>query len=231
MSIVNLNNLGDKFKSILENRLVATNVKVKLFVNHKYLYIRDEKLEREEAKAIENNDMVAREGLVKSKKSIIVKDIGNANKDAEITLEYGIRKIDDRMIRPDTLNGMPFQLQIIYTGRNGSKAIRLYTKMQQFTRDRSEAEKNIAVEGIIFTHTSQSVSNHVLKSNINASKYKSEPFNRLISRNNLSPSVQLQNTSFFVKKLSEYQKAEELNDIEEAQQMFSNVFQLKTLEK
>lgn len=89
MNIVNPLKLGEQFKSILENRVVATNVRAKLIVN-KYLYIRDENLETAELKAAENNDQAAKEALNKQKKSVIEKEIGNANIDTEITFEYGI---------------------------------------------------------------------------------------------------------------------------------------------
>ena len=88
MNIVNPLNLSEQFKSILGNRIVATNVRAKLIVN-KYLYIRDENLETAELKAAEKNDQAAKEALNKEKKSVIEKDIGNANIDTEITFEYG----------------------------------------------------------------------------------------------------------------------------------------------
>ena len=88
INIVNPLKLGEKFKSILENRIVATNVKAKLIVN-KYLYIRDEQLEAAELKAAENNDDKSKEELNRQKKSIVDKDIGNACVDTEITFEYG----------------------------------------------------------------------------------------------------------------------------------------------
>ena len=88
ISIVNPLNLSEQFKSILETRIVATSVRAKLFVN-KYFYIRDETLETAELKAVENNDEAAKEALNKEKKSVIEKNVGNANVDTEITFEYG----------------------------------------------------------------------------------------------------------------------------------------------
>ena len=66
INIVNPLKLGEKFKSILENRIVATNVKAKLIVN-KYLYIRDEQLEAAELKAAENNNEKSKDELNRQK--------------------------------------------------------------------------------------------------------------------------------------------------------------------
>ncbi len=44
LTIVNPLNLSKEFQGILDNRIVATNVRAKLIINHKYLYIRDEEL-------------------------------------------------------------------------------------------------------------------------------------------------------------------------------------------
>ena len=87
MSIVNPLNLSEEFKSILGNRIVATNVVAKLIVSHKYLYIRDDKLEAEESQITNEKD---KESLEKHKKSVNDRNIGNANIDkmAQKQLEF-----------------------------------------------------------------------------------------------------------------------------------------------
>jgi hypothetical protein len=51
-----------------------------LIVNHKYLYIRDDNLEAEEADAIDKNNGVARDIIDSKKKSVYVKNVGSAVK-------------------------------------------------------------------------------------------------------------------------------------------------------
>ncbi len=153
MNIVNPANLSDQFKSILENRIVATNVKATLILNQKYLYIRDKELEIEEGKLIQEfgTRQAGLDRIEKLKKSKITKDIGNATMDTDITFEYGIRRQDANDAKEKTvhLSELPFQLQIEYTF-NGAKFIRVYTKKQAFTKDREEALNNIVENEIIF---------------------------------------------------------------------------------
>jgi hypothetical protein len=148
LNIVSPLSLTSQFKSILDNRIVATNVQAKLIVNNKYLYIRDESLETEEGKAIETNNAQAKERIEKLKKSIIAKDIGNANIDTEITFEYGIRKLKEKADVKD-LSELPFQLQITYTTYDGAKALRVYTQKQKFTTERDKAEKNLLSQNLM----------------------------------------------------------------------------------
>jgi len=143
LSIVNPLNLSAEFSSILQSRVVATNVEAKLIVNHKYLYIRDEKLETEEAAAIDKGDKTLKEELTANRKSISTQSIGNANIDTEITFEFGVRKLNDAAEKEKSLDKLPFQLQILYTAQDGSKALRVYTKIQEFTKNRAQAERSI----------------------------------------------------------------------------------------
>ena len=71
MTIVDLLNMRDEFASILEQQVIATNVKATLLL-HRGLYIRDpdnpsEKLQK------------------------ITRDIGNVTKHTEVTFEFGVR--------------------------------------------------------------------------------------------------------------------------------------------
>jgi hypothetical protein len=66
----------------------CTQVEAKLIVNHKYLYIRDEKIEAEEVNVRNNPDYeAAKQNLEALKQSMIIRNIGNANIDTEITFE------------------------------------------------------------------------------------------------------------------------------------------------
>jgi hypothetical protein len=219
MSIVNPLNLGDEFKSILGNRTVATNVTAKLIVHHKYLYIRDEKLETEEGKAIDAGDEKAKEALEKDRKSVVNRDIGNANIDTEITFEYGVRKLKDE--KKDSLNKMPFQLQITYIAQDGTKALRVYTKILEFTTKREEAEENLISEDIIYAHNAQMMSNQVLSCNVAASKFRGDAVDKMMKRNKMAAPDMYSAFSSKVQQYSKSQRAVEMDD-HDAEEAFLN---------
>jgi len=175
MNIVNPNNLSEQFKSILENRIVATKVKATLIVNEKYLYLRDKELEAEEAKVIEEygNRQAGLDRIEKLKKSKITNDIGNASMDTEITFEYGIRRLETDAASDSSLNEMPFQLQIEYI-HNGAKFLRVYTKKQAFTKNRDEALNNLVSREILFSNAMNQISEHAMCSNNTATRYRSK---------------------------------------------------------
>ena len=217
LEIVNPLNLGEQFKSILKNRIVATNVKAKLIVNKKFLYIRDEELEAAEAKAIEANDMFKKEELNNARKSVYLKDIGNANIDTEITFEYGIRKLKEK--KEDKLDDMAFQLQISYTAKDGSKAVRVYTKIQKFTTDRKEAEKNLE-QDLLWMNAAQKMSSHFLSDNAVVSKYKCRQMKNYQVRRQAKAPTEFMQQQQMVDESSKHRKLNELDDLQ-AQQMYS----------
>jgi hypothetical protein len=189
MNIVNPANLSDQFKSILENRIVATNVKATLILNEKYLYIRDKELEIEEGKLIHEfgTRQAGLDRIEKLKKSKITKDIGNATMDTDITFEYGIRRQDANNKETFHLSELPFQLQIEYTF-NGAKFIRVYTKKQAFTKDREEALNNIVENEIIFAHNMQMMSEQAMSNNIGFAQYRSTALSKMVdSRGMVKP--------------------------------------------
>ena len=71
MTIVDLLNMRDEFASVLEQQVIATNVKATLLL-HRGLYIRDP----------DNPD---------EKLDKITRDIGNVTKQTEVAFEYGVR--------------------------------------------------------------------------------------------------------------------------------------------
>ena len=181
LNIVNPCNLNEQFQSILKNRIVATNVKAKLIVKYKYLYVRDDEFDVAESKAIESNDLSKKEALNELKKSFSIKDIGNANLDTEITFEYGVRKLKEKVT--GGIGEVPFQLQITYTNTEGAKAVRVYTKQQMFSSDRSQVEQNLLEKDIMWSNAAQKISSHLLTSNVVASKYKERQIRNLKNTN------------------------------------------------
>jgi len=213
MNIVNPLKLGEQFKSILENRVIATSVRAKLIVN-KFLYIRDENLEAAELKAAEQNDEATKQELNKKKKSVVEKDIGNANIDTEITFEYGIRKLNDEEKKnsPD-LSRVPFQLQVYYVAPDGTKAVRVYTKVQEFTKDRKLAEQNLLDQGVLFANAAQKESYFALASNVKGAKYKQKMNLNLVQRNQMEMPEMYQQQQRIMLGMSSASRAEEFSDM------------------
>ncbi|UJR20810.1 hypothetical protein I4U23_023922 [Adineta vaga] len=132
VTIVDLLNIRDEFASILEQKVIATNVEATLIV-HRGLYIRnpdnpDEKLET------------------------IKREIGNVTKQTEVSFEFGVRnkqELKDKWnIDLDQLKQLPFQVQVVYTAVDGSKALRVLTQLKETTENREVAEVN-AYRGVI----------------------------------------------------------------------------------
>jgi len=190
MHIVNPAKLSDEFKSILDNRIVATSVKATLIVNHRYLYIRDIELEEEETKVASNRDENL-DRLDNLKKSKLVKDIGNANLDTEITFEYGIRRQKEKSTI-EKLDEMPFQLQIEYV-HNGAKLTRVYTKKQKFTKEKSEAVNNILDRNVLWMGNMQKMSEHALNSNVQYSKMRAQAISNFARKNHMAMIPTMQN--------------------------------------
>ncbi|CAF2827379.1 unnamed protein product [Rotaria sp. Silwood2] len=126
VTIVDLLNIRDEFASILEQKVIATNVEATL-VLHRGLYIRDP----------DNPD---------GKLDKIKRDIGNVTKQTEVSFEFGIRhkqELKDKYnIDLDQIKQLPFQVQVIYTAADGNKALRVLTQLKETTENREIAEVN-----------------------------------------------------------------------------------------
>lgn len=203
LNIVNPVNLSEEFKTILENRIVATEVKATLIVNHTYLYIRTKELEAEEGRAYEaGNKDAEQDRLDTLKTSKNTRDIGNANIDTEITFEYGIRRLKKQekgataaaasTSKEPELKEMPFQLQIEYT-HQGAKLVRVYTKKQAFTKSREEALDNLFTSDIIFSNAMHNISEQVMTKNAGYADMRCIAVTKMAyNRNMLMPTMMMQ---------------------------------------
>jgi len=97
-----------------------------------------------------------------SKESVRVSKVGNATAKTELTYEYGVRKKKKEVestgasaatdaapdIPPLQVDGkphLPFQLQVEYTSKDGSRLMRVITDAKPITRDRIAAEKGATI--------------------------------------------------------------------------------------
>ena len=135
-----------------------------------------------------------------------------------MTFEYGIRKLKDKS-NTEELSELPFQLQISYTTPDGAKALRVYTKIQKFTGNRDEAEKNLA-QDLIYSNAMQKMSYQVLTNNVNVAKYRQKQMRNLELKNRWTTPAAYQSNISMVKKMKKSTRAEDLSDTT-AEEMYS----------
>uniref|UniRef100_A0A6B2KZ87 VWFA domain-containing protein n=1 Tax=Arcella intermedia TaxID=1963864 RepID=A0A6B2KZ87_9EUKA len=111
--------LTKNFNFILQNSIISTDVSATMFLN-RGLTFRGEK-NAENSKA--------------------VRLIGNCTKETAITFEYF--PVDQGTIKD--LKHVHFQVQIHFTKLDGTKCLRVMSKMAEVTHDRLEAEKHVNV--------------------------------------------------------------------------------------
>lgn len=111
------------------------------------------------------------------------------------------------------LKEVPFQLQVYYTAPDGSKAVRVYTKLQEFTKDREQAEANMVQREILFANAAQKASYFTLESNVKAAKYKHQTNMNMAQRRNLAIPQMMQQQQMMVMQMSSSSRAEEMNDM------------------
>lgn len=76
---------------------------------------------------------------------MLVRDIGNVTADTEITFEYTLKKISELALMEDIdltkIESFPFQTQITFKALDGSKCVRVITKLQSISNDKQDLEK------------------------------------------------------------------------------------------
>lgn len=107
---------------------------------------------------------------------------------------------------------MPFQLQITYVAQDGTKALRVYTKVQEFTKDRQTAEENLLDQNLIWSNAAQKISSYALASEIKAAKYKEKASSKMASNRQWKAPALYQQQQMCIQSTSSDQRARELND-------------------
>jgi hypothetical protein len=214
LRIVNPLELNDHVKNVLDNKLIASDVRVKLIVNHKYLYIRDECLETAEAKALVSSDPISSQEIEKLKKSISEKYVGIVNENSQLFFQFGIRKAKNNKIKNKRLGELPFQIQISYTDSKGSKKMLVYTQKLKFCSDRKKVESQVSHTSLVYMHASQKISYHMLHSDVSAAKLKTRQVKKLQMINQwLAPNVYKDQTNV-VEQFDTSKSTLDLNDKE-----------------
>lgn len=132
--------IKDTFSDIVDSKVVATNVVVRLFLHKVFKFPEDDNWKPENQK--EGFSLHA------------VRDIGTSFEDTEVTAEFYTRDEEEllkilgskyEMEMNNDSKHMPFQVQISYTTLTGMKCMRVITKTKEITRDAVEAQEDIDV--------------------------------------------------------------------------------------
>ncbi|KAK6171244.1 hypothetical protein SNE40_019473 [Patella caerulea] len=181
--------LTEEFSNILADRIIATNVTA-TFILHKNLVFFDEDTEE----------------------NIIVKNIGNAKMDTEITFKYGKKAGSSTSMTKEAFPAsgvqedgqpnsqklltnpsacltsdtapteLPFQLQLEYTDTNGTKALRVLTQKRPVTQSRNLAEQHLNLE-VLGPYTAKTCADLALKGQFTQSRGVALMNQRLAWRN------------------------------------------------
>jgi len=118
-------------RSIYQNAVIATNVQVTLLLPSSLTFKKESILKEDQ--------------LTDKQVSKLVRNIGNATADSDLTFEFTPRSESE--MKKLTVSSLPFQVQITYTKHDGWKCVRIITKEKPLTKDRKQAEKgaNVAV--------------------------------------------------------------------------------------
>jgi hypothetical protein len=158
VSLVDPLNIVSEFASMLQAKIVATNVVVKLLL-HTGLALVNVDASKLIPGVLPQN-AAAPEGAGSNTQQTV----GNAYEDSELTFEYEVKnasKLDEIFQKRAEILGvpsldasakqLPFQVQITYTKLDGAKCIRTITRTQQMTSDREQAERTVKA-GLLGAH-------------------------------------------------------------------------------
>jgi len=123
-----LKNIGKNFNFALQNAIVATDVRVSFFLHAGLKFRHEEKAEGLRA----------------------IREVGNVAKESALTFEYELA--DSSLVHG--IDALPFQVQITYTRLDGSKCMRVLTKLAKVTAKREVAEGAMNV-GVVGMHAQQ----------------------------------------------------------------------------
>ncbi len=126
--------LSNDFSAFLEEKVIATNVVVKVKI-HKGLQFRNEP-----------------EKYLSADKTTLTKEAGNATRGSLVSFEYCMKRPHELATMTDVdwdkLVKIPFQSQISYRTPDGRKCLKVITRMQEVTHEKEEAKKTVDAQVI-----------------------------------------------------------------------------------
>ncbi|KAL4507018.1 hypothetical protein ABPG72_001811 [Tetrahymena utriculariae] len=150
---IDLSNLNDKLDNILQDKMIASDVKMKIFL-HKNVILED-----------------------RSKEDLEV-DVGNATRESCITFEYLFQHPEELK----DISSIPFQAQIEYTDLNGQKQFIVVTKQIKTTQNAQYVDNNLNME-IVEKRMAQKCANLIKQGDVQQAKQYQQKWNNFVEKN------------------------------------------------
>jgi small GTP-binding protein len=112
----------------------------------------------------------------------LVKDLGTVTRDAQCTFRYAFRPVDQ--IDLSGVSSVPFQLQLLYTRRDGSVRMRLATARLDTTTSRDEAERDANV-AVVATVVAQQAAKLARRGSFSKAQMETRAAQRFLHRNGI----------------------------------------------
>jgi len=112
--------------------------------------------------------------------NILRREVGNVTEDSEITFEYEKQEAA-KISEFKDLKGLPFQLQIHFTKLDGMKCLRVISKMQTITTERTVAEKDVKAD-LIAANVAQQAARFAEKGQYAEARANNLAWGRLLQR-------------------------------------------------
>lgn len=148
--------LTKNFNFVLQNNIIATDVTTQMFL-HSGLQFKHEDHTKDSLSCI--------------------KEIGNVTKESTITFEY---VVSDKA-KVASLKKIPFQIQIRFTKLNGSKCLRVLSRVADVTDSREQAENKVNVN-ILGLHSHQQTAKLASEGNYTKARMVQKANMRLVRR-------------------------------------------------
>ncbi len=206
--LANQYDLCYKLHTIIQKRIIARNLSVKLISNHKYIYIRDDEFDKNEALAFNYKSLISE--IVK--KSSVSKNIDFLFQDTELTFEFGLKNKGPNY-KKDIIE-LPFQIQITYETEKGAKIVRAVTKLHKFTNDREIAENCLLSSELILLNACHKVTKSIMNSNISYAKHKAKVKEILLQKLKIFIPECYQDTFDMIRNLSNEKTYNEIDDVD-----------------
>ncbi|KAL4460520.1 hypothetical protein ABPG74_000271 [Tetrahymena malaccensis] len=150
---IDLSNLNDKLDNILQDKMIASDVKMKIFL-HKNVVLEDRS----------NDDLEV--------------DVGNATRESCITFEYLFKHPEELKDLPS----IPFQAQIEYTDLSGQKQFIVVTKQIKTTQNSSQVDNNLNMN-IVEKRMAQKCANLIKQGDVKQAKQYQQQWNNFVEKN------------------------------------------------
>jgi len=135
-------------------------------------------------------------------------DFGNITTETDATFEFNLKSKDkDKKGKVKSETKLPFQVTITYTGVDGTRCMRVISKLNDTTYNREESETGINVSTVAITAV-QNIAKFALESKrYEEARFKLYSMQKLLQRAGKHSATQMEEYSIFVSHADELDQA------------------------